>query len=821
MASQFKIPKRKYPSDGDSAYIQSPLARLDCPSPQLKNYVSQPNRVNTKKGGRMSRPTVFKDVVEKLLGIGSLQDGEESAENTTRKAVNSSAHRAVVASVSNRWRPHRASDRLLRQEVKAQLRLSTPPQRKVVEPSVLSVSVDSVDSVDTLVKFRAQRPAGKCQSKNLRPGSVKRPFHSTQSSSEEDFVLGPSPPKSASMTFAVSKHSPERLDTDRTPKVDFRKRDQQRRLQLRTRKDKRREGPTEPIVLSSEEEEEEDDDDDDDVEEGAANMSQSKSSGTAELPGLSSDGEHVPVKGAGPACLQLDFSSLHIGLTEVKANGKMMVTEKGLVIPVKVSAEEDGDVTIVASQLRGYGVWDGGMASGGALLGQWEGPSPSVLFLWVTDAQANLLQRELSAMMTLTTPSTTTSVPCCCLLLVMKEQLKELQTALLASMLDLEEYRKGRSSSSSCCSSPVNWADGLMLVHSCPPPLDQHLLSLLGHADISGSGYGSGSGSGLAKKSLRNTRSSLDSPDLQKLPNRLIQYPPPPSKGSITVTKEDLACLDAGEFLNDVIIDFYLKFLLLEAVDQIKTERSHVFSSFFYRQLSRRRVAGEDSAPSVPNCHTRHQRVKTWTRHVDIFTKDFLFVPVNQEAHWFLVVVCFPGLEDVQFEEFHRPAGKLSSALKSHQLPECTQQGCGLTTVLKRPCILVMDSLKMSNHENVCRLIREYLQVEWKVRRGTNRIFTADNMRSSSCRVPQQDNSSDCGVYLLQYAQSFLQNPVVNFELPCRLDLWFPRQLVRQKRKEIRHLILKLHNSQRLTPEKNRVNIPLNQNTACIFTDCL
>lgn len=34
----------------------------------------------------------------------------------------------------------------------------------------------------------------------------------------------------------------------------------------------------------------------------------------------------MPVKGAGPACLQLDFSSLHIGLTEVKANGKMMVS---------------------------------------------------------------------------------------------------------------------------------------------------------------------------------------------------------------------------------------------------------------------------------------------------------------------------------------------------------------------------------------------------------------------------------------------------------------------------------------------------------------
>lgn len=69
----------------------------------------------------------------------------------------------------------------------------------------------------------------------------------------------------------------------------------------------------------------------------------------------------------------------------------------------------------------------------------------------------------------------------------------------------------------------------------------------------------------------------------------------------------------------------------------------------------------------------RHQRVKTWTRHVDIFKKDFLFVPVNHEwvqqikpifflftpwtpcasdipppcplsAHWYLAIVCFPGL---------------------------------------------------------------------------------------------------------------------------------------------------------------------------------
>ena len=41
---------------------------------------------------------------------------------------------------------------------------------------------------------------------------------------------------------------------------------------------------------------------------------------------------------------------------------------------------------------------------------------------------------------------------------------------------------------------------------------------------------------------------------------RLLTYPPPPEKGGINITNEDLYCLQEGEFLNDVIIDFYLKY---------------------------------------------------------------------------------------------------------------------------------------------------------------------------------------------------------------------------------------------------------------------
>ena len=44
----------------------------------------------------------------------------------------------------------------------------------------------------------------------------------------------------------------------------------------------------------------------------------------------------------------------------------------------------------------------------------------------------------------------------------------------------------------------------------------------------------------------------------------MMVYPPPPAKGGISVTNEDLHCLNDGEFLNDVILDFYLKWVLVQ-----------------------------------------------------------------------------------------------------------------------------------------------------------------------------------------------------------------------------------------------------------------
>ncbi|NXD53950.1 SENP6 protease, partial [Corvus moneduloides] len=433
---------------------------------------------------------------------------------------------------------------------------------------------------------------------------------------------------------------------------------------------------------------------------------------------------------------------------------------------------------------------------------------------------------------------------------------------------------------------------------------------------------------------------------------KLIVYPPSPAKGGISVTNEDLHCLNEGEFLNDVIIDFYLKYLVLEKLKKEDADRIHVFSSFFYKRLNQRERRNIHETSNLSIQQKRHGRVKTWTRHVDIFEKDFIFVPLNEAAHWFLAVICFPGLEKPKYEpnpHYHENAAmpmkssssdgesstpsplpneldaqnspskstakkmftkKYSTALidpntetedsessccrrspcrgksafkKLNQIdsdveePNTVESAChkldhrtldengiqgeftaasqsmdglhkirlnysedsadgtklnedelidfsedqdnqedssddgGLAddncnsemgqwylkpTICKQPCILLMDSLRGPSRSNVVKTLREYLEVEWEVRKGSKRSFSKDVMKGSNPKVPQQNNFSDCGVYILQYVESFFENPILSFELPMNLTDWFPRPRMKTKREEIRKIILTLQEQQ-------------------------
>ncbi|XP_063809651.1 sentrin-specific protease 7 isoform X2 [Pseudophryne corroboree] len=314
-------------------------------------------------------------------------------------------------------------------------------------------------------------------------------------------------------------------------------------------------------------------------------------------------------------------------------------------------------------------------------------------------------------------------------------------------------------------------------------------------------------------------------------PLRLLVYPPPPTKGGLGVSNEDLECLEHGEFLNDVIIDFYLKYLMLEKFPKHFAERCHIFSSFFCKCLTRKDTVSSDNSSVMPTAQRRHHKVKTWTRHVDIFTKDFIFVPVNENSHWYLAVICFPWMEEAVYiegkehkaDKHAKPSEPSSSGSVlvfndhlskkeeatgeesnsgsegSSSSPSCSSQRNPKPKenhkgkLCKRPCLLIFDSLKTGSVQTTIQVLREYLREEWFAKRKTPREFSRSTMRDLYPKVPKQTNSTDCGLYLLQYVESFSQNPIENFDPPMHLENWFPACVVKNKREEIRDLILRLH----------------------------
>lgn len=116
-------------------------------------------------------------------------------------------------------------------------------------------------------------------------------------------------------------------------------------------------------------------------------------------------------------------------------------------------------------------------------------------------------------------------------------------------------------------------------------------------------------------------------------------------KGAITLSLTDYECLERDVYLNDVIIDFFLKYIQLEEMSAEQREKTHIFSTFFFKALtSRGRSIDEMSTRRLNAAQKRHDGVKKWTKDVNIFEKDFIVIPINESEHWYLAIICFPAL---------------------------------------------------------------------------------------------------------------------------------------------------------------------------------
>ena len=116
---------------------------------------------------------------------------------------------------------------------------------------------------------------------------------------------------------------------------------------------------------------------------------------------------------------------------------------------------------------------------------------------------------------------------------------------------------------------------------------------------------------------------------------------PQTGKKKTTVEWKDLERLDDGEFLNDNLIGFYLRHLeiRLEERDPELAKRVYWFNTFFFASLTQT-ARGQG--------RINYDAVKKWTRNVDLFNFDYIIVPINESAHWYIAIICnLPALNRV------------------------------------------------------------------------------------------------------------------------------------------------------------------------------
>ena len=145
------------------------------------------------------------------------------------------------------------------------------------------------------------------------------------------------------------------------------------------------------------------------------------------------------------------------------------------------------------------------------------------------------------------------------------------------------------------------------------------------------------------KRATRSNKSYVEDPLPQPRFSESQGFPPPwkrdlvypeKSKKRETIKYEDLLRLDDDEFLNDTLVAFFIRYLEfhVEGTNPDLLKKMHFFNSYFYERLSQTEKG------------KRHEinfdAVKKWTRNYDIFSRDFVVVPVNENLHWYLAIIC-------------------------------------------------------------------------------------------------------------------------------------------------------------------------------------
>uniref|UniRef100_K3XC62 Ubiquitin-like protease family profile domain-containing protein n=1 Tax=Globisporangium ultimum (strain ATCC 200006 / CBS 805.95 / DAOM BR144) TaxID=431595 RepID=K3XC62_GLOUD len=175
-----------------------------------------------------------------------------------------------------------------------------------------------------------------------------------------------------------------------------------------------------------------------------------------------------------------------------------------------------------------------------------------------------------------------------------------------------------------------------------------------------------------------------------------LTYPLPPcSSDIVTITRHDISRLRPEQYLNDNIIDYYFKRLMVDEyrAPQFIQENVLFLSSHFYSRL----CMGKGSTVAE-RLKAGYKNVSTWVTRTDFFSRSMIFIPINKD---FL---------QLEWESSH-PSATHDDA--NGEEPSTSPPGSS---------------------------------------------YDVNKIVSISVKAPRQENSYDCGVYVLKFAEVMLEN---------------------------------------------------------------
>ncbi|XP_072931266.1 sentrin-specific protease 6-like isoform X3 [Epargyreus clarus] len=210
--------------------------------------------------------------------------------------------------------------------------------------------------------------------------------------------------------------------------------------------------------------------------------------------------------------------------------------------------------------------------------------------------------------------------------------------------------------------------------------------------------------------SLQDQSSSSESDEPDDEIKQLLIYPP--VMGGIPITIDDYKCLAKNQVLSGAVIDFYLKYLYYEVLNKEQRKKTFILTSSLYKNLARqsrkinkKMYSSYDWDTSIRAVEIRYLRTRKWMQYVNIFEKDFVIIPINEDNHWFMIVICYPRLiEAAASLQLHRAFTEIwKSMLSSSSSSSSPEPSEGSTVGNREPVSFEMDQPRKRCNASLCR----------------------------------------------------------------------------------------------------------------------